>query len=321
MRLIRVRAAGLNWEIAAYHAAFMTGTAAIVARGISRGIEKAVTVLMPVLAALLIALAAYSALEGDLGAALDFLFRLNTQKLTLNAALEALGLGFFSIGVGMGLMITYAAYSGREIRLTGVVLISVLADTGISLLAGIAIFPIVFAHGLDTASGPGLVFITLPIAFAGMPLGTVAAIAFFSLLFVAALSSAISMLEVVVAMLVQRLGWTRLTISSLVATSCFLAGIATVLSFNVLAHWHPLAGLESFAGATLFDLLDHATSSLMQMLPLGGLALSLFAGWAIPEGVIGSALLLPRAPALALRFTLHYIAPCGIILTMLASFF
>src|SRR5262249_54802459 len=154
-----------------------------------------------------------------------------------------LGLGFFSIGVGMGLMITYAAYCGTDINLKQVAVASVVADTGISFLAGLTVFPVVFAHGLDPASGPGLVFVTLPLAFAQMPLGVFAATAFFVLLFVAALASAISMLELVVALVMRRFGWQRSRAGVLVAGTCFIAGIGTVLSFNVWAHWYPLRPL------------------------------------------------------------------------------
>ena len=125
------------------------------------------------------------------------------SRISPQVALEALGLGFFSIGVGLGLMITYAAYSGADVSLKEIAVVSVLADTAISLLAGLAVFPIVFAYGLDPASGAGLVFVTLPLAFAQMPFGTLAAFGFFVLLFVAALASAISMLELVVALLMQ----------------------------------------------------------------------------------------------------------------------
>jgi NSS family neurotransmitter:Na+ symporter len=306
-------------QITAYHGAFMIATAAIVSRGISHGIETAVTVLMPVLAVLLIALAAYSIVEGNTAATLEFLFRVDMEKLTFKAALEAVGLGFFSIGVGMGLMVTYAAYSRRNISLTGVTLISVAADTAISILAGFTVFPIVFANGLDPASGPGLVFVTLPIAFVHMPFGTVAAAAFFALLFVAALASAISMLEVVVAMLSQRIGWTRPKMATVAATACFLGGIATVLSFNLMAGWYPLADIAGFRTATMFDLLDHTTSNLM--LPIGGLAISLFAGWGIAESVIREELHLSRAMSAALRLVLRYLVPAAILATTLSPIF
>jgi len=190
----------------AFHVVFIAITVAIVARGVAGGIESASKVLMPILTALMLVLAAYSAVEGDLAAALRFLPKIDPPSLTMRTALAALGLGFFSIGVGLGLMITYAAYGGADVDLKQVAVVSVAADTAISFLAGLAVFPIAFAHGLDPASGPGLVFVTLPLAFARMPLGTLAAEAFYLLLFVAALASANSMLELVVALLMRRFG-------------------------------------------------------------------------------------------------------------------
>ena len=186
-----------------YHGLFMLASGAVVMRGVGGGIEMASKLLMPVLVLLMgILLAVYAMIEGDLAATVRFLFQFDFAHFTARAAIEALGLGFFSIGVGLSLMITYAAYAppgdraSRRWRSS-----SAVADTAISFLAGFAVFPIVFSHGLDPASGAGLVFVTLPIAFADMPFGDVAAVAFFVLLFVAALASAISMLELVVATL------------------------------------------------------------------------------------------------------------------------
>jgi NSS family neurotransmitter:Na+ symporter len=207
-------------------------------------------ILMPVLAALMVGLALYSAIEGDVAATLRFLFSLDPAHLTARAALEALGLGFFSIGVGLGLMIAYSAYAGPEISLRQVAVVSVVADCVISLLAGFVVFPLVFAQGLDPASGPGLVFVTVPIAFARMPFGTLAAVAFFLLLFIAALASAVSMLELVVGFLSHGLRWSRRRASLIAGAAAFMAGIGTCLSFNLWAGWHPLRRVEGFQSAT-----------------------------------------------------------------------
>ena len=284
-------------RMSAYHALFLAAAALVVGRGVGRGIEAASRLLMPVLIALMLGLALYGALEGDLAATLRFLFRLEPGSLTARAALEALGLGFFSIGVGFGLMITYAAYAGPGIGLRRVALVTVLADTGISLLAGLAVFPLVFANGLDPASGPGLVFVTLPIAFARMPLGGPAAAAFFVLLAVAALASAISMLELAVAYAARRFAWPRRRTAAVVAALCFAAGLATVLSFNRLAHWQP----------TPFDLIDRVTSNVM--LPLGGLALAIFAGWVLPGSLLAEELALGPKGAALLRALLRWVTP------------
>lgn len=299
-----------------YHAAFMAASALIVARGVAGGIEAASRVLMPLLLALMLALVVYAVNHGAPAAAVRFLFALDPRQLSARAAIEALGLGFFSIGVGMGLMITYAGYAGREIRLAQVAVVSVVADTAISLLAGFAVFPIVFANDLDPASGPGLVFVTLPLAFARMPMGGLAATGFFVLLFVAALASAISMLEIVVAMLVRRFGWTRGRATRLASAVCFVAGIPTVLSFNAWSQWFPAAWLPGFERATFFDLVDALTSN--ALLPLGGFAIALFAGWAMPAGALDAALgISPRGGA-ALRAVLRYVAPAAIAVAVLA---
>jgi Sodium:neurotransmitter symporter family len=147
-------------------------------------------------------------------------------------------------------------------------------DTAISIIAGLAVFPIVFANKLDPSSGPGLVIVTLPLAFARMPFGDLAATAFFLLLVVAALASAISLLEMPVAFLQRKLGWRRRLATWICAPTCWLLGLATVMSFNVWAGWFPLSFLPGLAKATLFDLLDHLTSNVL--LPLGGLALAVF---------------------------------------------
>jgi neurotransmitter:Na+ symporter, NSS family len=298
------------WAMSAYQAMFIAATGWVVGRGVVRGIETASKVLMPLLAALMVVLLAYSMVTGDVGATVRFLLTLDADRFTARTAIEALGLGFFSIGVGLGLMITFAAYAGAEISLSEVAVVSVLADTTISLMAGFAVFPIVFAHGLDPSSGPGLVFVTLPLAFARMPLGTVAATAFFLLLAVAALASAISMLELVVALLSRWRGWSRARATAIAASACFACGIPTVLSFNVAADWHPLAVIPALANATFYDLIDELTSTVM--LPLGAFALALFAGWVLPAHELGDELRMsPRALALY-RLLLRWLVPAGI---------
>jgi NSS family neurotransmitter:Na+ symporter len=303
-------------RLTGYHALFMGITAVIVARGIGGGIEAACKVLMPVLVVLLLGMAVYAMAGGGLPATLEFLFHLEPERVSARAALEALGLGFFSIGVGLGLMITYAGYAGAAIDLRRAAIATVIADTAISFLSGFAVFPLVFAHGLDPASGPGLVLVTLPLAFARMPFGALAAVAFFVLLFVAALASAISLLELAAAALTRRFGWSRPAASAVPAAACFVAGIATVLSFNRWADWHPLARLPAFAQATVFDLIDHFTSNVL--LPLGGFALAVFAGWALPRAFLADELRLSPGAAARLHWVLRYVAPAGIAAAALA---
>jgi NSS family neurotransmitter:Na+ symporter len=292
-----------------YHLVYMAAVAIIVARGIARGIEEACKILMPMLIVLIIGLSVFSLMLGDVKATLQFLFQIDPRHLTLTAALDALGLGFFSIGVGLGLMITYAAYAGADIDLRKVAILTIVGDTAVSLAAGLAIFPIAFAEGLDPASGPGLMFVTLPLAFARIPGGVMAALGFFLLLIVAAIASGISMLEMAVAALSHR-GWSRAGASLAMAATCWLCGLATVLSFNVWAGWHPLSTAPPFANATIFDLLDHLTSNIL--LPLGGLALALFAGWVMPGGLLVAELGLRPETARLLQLLLRTIVPACI---------
>ena len=210
----------------------------------------------------------------------------------------------------MGLMITYAAYGRSDISLTQVAVISIVADTGISILAGLAVFPIVFAYHLDPASGAGLVFITLPIAFAQLPFGTIAASAFFLLLFIAALASAIATLELVVSLLIQRFGFRRCLSAFSAGLVCFLAGVPTVFSFNLWGTWYPLGEIAAFEKHTFYDLIDYLTSNIL--LPIDGLFIAVFAGWVASRGFLARELRLSPASAAILQFLLRYVVPGGI---------
>lgn len=292
-----------------YSAAFIALAAGVVSRGVTGGIEAAAKVMMPVLGALMVVLAGYAVVEGDAAQTVRFLFVVDWEKVTARSVLEALGLGFFSIGVGMGLMIAYAAYGEARMDLKQIAIVSVAADTIISLLAGFAVFPIVFAHGLNAAAGPGLVFVTLPLAFADLPAGTLAAVAFFLLLFVAALGSAIATFELRVSPFMRRLSWPRRRAAGVAGACCFIAGIPTVLSFNLWAQWRPIAG------STIYELIDHLSSNLL--LPLGGFLLALLAGWALPTQALSTELGLTPRGAIALRSLLRYVVPLGIAIATL----
>jgi len=290
----------------AYHLVFMAAVAFIVAGGVSKGIEAACKILMPILIGLIVIIGLFSMTQGDLAATWRFLFSIDPGHMSLRVALDAVGLGFFSIGVGFSLMITYAAYAGAEVDLREVAIVTILGDTAVSMAAGFAVFPVVFAEGLDPAAGSGLMFVTLPLAFAKIPGGTIAAVGFFVLLVVAAVASGLSMMEMPVAMLTHR-GWSRRRATIAAAAAIWLCGLPTVLSFNYWATWHPFAAVPLFADATVFDLLDHLTSNMM--LPLGGISLALFAGWTLPPQLLADEIGIgPRAGRL-LRFLLRYIVP------------
>ena len=268
-------------QMTAWHGGFMLITAAILTRGLKHGIEKTVMVLMPALFILLLVLVVYSAIEGDMPAALRFLFQFDLAAIDGKVVLMAIGQAFFSIGVAMGLMLGFGAYLNERISIARSAVIIVGADTLVAVLAGVAIFPIVFANGLNPSEGPGLVFVSLPIAFAQMTGGLVFGTLFFLLLWVAALTSMIGVLEPMVCWLVEASGLGRRPAAGIVCASIFVLGLGTVFSFNLWSQWHPLGFLERFSSASLFAVLDYLTANVM--MPLGGLLLALFAGWILPR--------------------------------------
>lgn len=301
-----------------YHTIFMVITAVIVARGIAGGIESASLYLMPVLIVLIVTLAVYSASQGDAVAALRFLFTVDLHRLSPQVALEALGLGFFSIGVGLAILITYAAHARSEFDLRTVAIVTVLSDTAISFLAGLAVFPVVFAERLDPSSGPGLMFVTLPLAFAQIPLGTSAAIAFFVLLSIAALASAMSLLEMPVALAQRWLGWSRPNAAVTVASACWVLGLASVLSFNTWSSWYPLARLPGLETSTAFECLDQVASNVL--LPLAAFGLAIFGGWVVQARLLADELRFGATARRMLSIVLRYVAPVGIAAASLAPF-
>lgn len=294
-----------------YHTVFLALTAWIVAQGVKGGIERTAETLMPLLVLLLVLLAGYALWCGDAAAALRFLFAPDFSKLSGKTVIEALGLGLFSIGVGLAVMVTYASYAEKSINLRQVAGTTIIADTAISFLAGLAIFPVVFAESIDPSGGPGLMFISIPLAFAKIPFGALAAIAFFVLLCIAALNSAISLLEMPTAWLHFRRGWSRPAAAWFAAAVCWILAWVSVFSFNLLAHMRPLAGLSAFANATIFDLLDHLTSNML--LPIGGFLLAVLAGWVIDWKAMASELALTGRAAARLRIMVRYVTPAAIL--------
>ncbi|MHB2165666.1 sodium-dependent transporter [Alsobacter sp. R-9] len=294
---------------------FLALTTGVVAAGVEKGIEAACRLLMPALFVTVLLLAAVSLAVGDARAALDFLFGFDPARMRPGAWLDALGLGFFSIGVGLGAMITYAAYAGEAIDLKRTALLTMVGDTTVSLLAGLAIFPLVFRFGLDPAGGPGLMFVTLPLAFAQLPFGGVIGLAFYLLLAMSALASAVSLLELPVARLCAR-GWPRPAAAMAAGGAIAALAVPTILSFGPWSGWRPLAGLPGFAHASLFDLIDFATSDLM--LPAAGLALAVFAGWIVPAATLGRELGLSGLPLALLAALLRLVVP-GLIAALIAA--
>ena len=262
-----------------WHCFFMVTTLGVVLGGVTRGIEAWARVLMPVLFALLVLLAIDASLQPGFGKAVSFLFTPEPQKLAPAGVLEALGHSFFTLSLGMGAMLTYGSYVPKDRDIVSSSAIVAGLDTAVALLACLILFPVIFSFGMQPEAGPGLVFKSMPIALSQMAGGRVLSIAFFSLLFLAALTSGISLLEVVVSSLIDQLGWSRKRAALSSALLIFLLGVPSALSGGgaLFSKW------EALFGKNFFDTFDYLASN--WMLPLGGLFIAVFVGWVIPESV------------------------------------
>ncbi|WP_333668927.1 sodium-dependent transporter [Elioraea tepidiphila] len=245
--------------------------AVVVALGIAGGIERASAILMPLFFLLLVGLALHGLTLDGAARALGFLFRPDWAALARPRTwLAAVGQAFFSIGLAMGILVTYGGYLPRAQRLPAPALVIAFGDTAVSLVAGLMVFPAVFTYGFDPAQGTTLVFTVLPEVFAAMPAGRLVAAAFFLLLVIAALTSLVSLIEVPVALLVARLRWRRPAAALAVAVGALVFALPSALGFGVLAPHLP-------GEAPFLDRLDHLASDIL--LPLSGIAIALVAGW------------------------------------------
>jgi len=292
------------------HVVFMVAVVAVVGLGVREGIERVARILMPGLFILLLALVGYALFSGGFAQSVAFLFSPNFAELTMRGVLIAVGQAFFSIAIGIGALITFGAYMDRETSLPRAAAQVCIADTAVAILAGIAIFSIVFSFGLDPAEGPGLIFVTLPVAFGEMPGGYVVGCAFFVLLFIAAFTSGVGTLEPVVAWLVGR-GMRRALAAVLAGGSAWLIGVAAALSFNDWSHIHPLEFMPGWESMTFFDIIDFSVASLL--LPINGLLIALFAGWALPRALVTAELGDNAAMVSLWRFFVAVLAPLAIV--------
>ncbi|MFZ2451989.1 MAG: sodium-dependent transporter [Methylovulum miyakonense] len=296
-------------QLAFWHTAFMLATMWIVKQGVNNGLEKALRWLMPSLFVLLILLVGYAMTTPSYFQGLHFLFTPDFSKLTGNSILTAMGQAFFSLGIGMGAVMVYGAYLPKKISITETVVVVSIADTVVALLSGIIIFPIVFSNGLQPDSGPGLIFETLPIAFGSMIGGWLFGILFFVMLVLAALSSSVALIEPAVAWLIETRGFNREKASLYAGSVTWLIGFASIFSFN---SW---SGFKIF-GQTLFELLDYVTANLM--LPIGGFAIAMFAGWIMVRGHSEQELDLPNPLTYQIwQLLIKYLAPAAVFLVFL----
>lgn len=292
-----------------WHTLFMTMTMFVVARGVRGGLEKAVRFLMPALLVLLLILVGYAMSTDGFGKGLSFLFTPNFDQLSWNSVLIAMGHAFFTLSLGMGAIMIYGSYLPHKVSITQSSFIIAGADTAVALLAGMIIFPIVFANGLDPGAGPGLIFQTLPIAFGQMWGGTFFGTLFFILLVFAAWSSSISLIEPAVTWLVENHNMKRLSACMWSGGVTWLMGIGTILSFS---HWSE----AKLFGKTFFDLLDYLTANIM--LPLGGFLIAVFAAWAMSKSSTVDELAIGEGTGYKMwRFLVRYIAPAAVVIVFL----
>ena len=296
-------------QLVFWHSLFMLATMLIVARGINNGLERAVRFLMPSLFVLLMLLVAYAMTTGSYDKGVSFLFTPDFSKLTANGVLTAMGHAFFTLSLGMGAIMVYGSYLPKDVSITKTVFLIAGTDTAVALLAGIAIFPIVFASGLEIASGPGLIFQTLPIAFGNMTGGWLFGILFFVMLVFAALSSSISLIEPAVAWLVENKNMSREQACIWSGLLTWLLGFGTIFSFNI---W---SGFKIF-DRTIFQLLDYLTANLL--LPIGGFCIAVFAGWIMSRQHTEQELDMPNALSYQVwKFLICFVSPIAVFFVFL----
>ena len=268
-------------RLALWHGLFMSLTLIVVARGIRHGIERAVKIMMPLLFFLLLLLVVYSLLAGDGAAAVNFLFKPDFSKINAHVILLAVGQAFISLSVGGAGMLVYGAYLGKNISIPRSSVVIATADTLVALTTGLIIFPIVFAYGLKVGAGPGLIFVTLPIAFGQMPGGVLFGVMFFILLLLASLSSAFSMFEPVVAWLEEHHNIPRKWAALMTGAIGWFIGLATVFSFNIWSDIRPLGFIPKFQDMSIFRTLEYVITSIS--VPMGTFLVAIFVGWIVTE--------------------------------------
>jgi len=309
---------GNVYWIVGYFAVFMLMTMGFVLFGVQKGIEKGSKIMMPILFVLLIVLVIRGMTLDGASEGMMFLWNPDWSKVTPQTVLMALGQAFFTLSLGMGAMLTYGSYMSKKdsIPVSGLEIVTL--DTAIALLAGIAIFTAVFATGQSPNAGPGLIFHTLPVVFTKMPGGYLFSIAFFLLLTIAAVTSAISLLEVITAYFVDEKGWERKKVVLIFGGITFLLGLPSALSYNVMSDFH-------IFGLNFFDFIDYISANIL--LPIGGLFISIFVAyfWGFDKAIAnlreGAEKLFDNNPWVEIywKIFLKYFAPILILIVFLNS--
>ena len=284
-----------------WHTVFMILTALIVSAGIKDGIGRMVKILMPLLGFLMIFMVIYSIINGDFTSAMSFLFAPDFSNVTSDTLLQAMGQAFFSLSLGMGSIMAYGAYMPKEQKVVGTSFTVASLDTLIAILAGLAIFPIIFAFNLEPNSGPGLVFVSMLSAFNQMQFGQFIGPLFFILLSVAALSSSISLLEPGVAYMSEENILSRKGSAQIISLFVWVLGIGSALSFNI---W---SDFSLIGGRNFLDSMDFIANQIL--LPLGGMLIAIFVGWFMKSLIVDELGPINNYLYVLWRFFVKFIAP------------
>ena len=301
-------------ELIFWQSLFILMTVIVVIFGINKGLGLAAQILMPLLFILLIGLLIFGYQQGDLAKAFSFLFGFNFESLSWKAVLVALGHAFFTLSIGMGAMMTYGVYMPADSRVFSNVLMVGILDTLVALIAGLVIFSIVFVNpSIESSAGPGLMFVSLPVAFGNMLGGLIFGTIFFVLVTLAAWSSSISLIEPAIAYLIESRKCTRLMASLALGFIAWIIGLGSVFSFNIWAE-------EKIAGFNFFELIDFITANIM--LPLSGLLVAILIGWKIKSKMVEDQLL-SDSPRLffAWKWAIKFVSPLAVIVVLVMGIY
>ncbi len=288
-----------------WHTVFMVMTIVVVARGVEQGLERAVRWLMPLMFVLLFVLLGYAVSTGHFMDGVNFLFKPDFSALSGTSLLVVIGQVFFTLSLGMASMMAYGAYMPHGQSIARSALLIVGLDTLFSLVVGLAIFPVVFAWGLEPAQGPGLMFVSLPLAFGNLPMGTLFGTLFFGLVVIAAWLSAIALVEPFVAWAVEK-GYTRARATVAMGVAAWVIGVLSILSFNVMSGDH-----FRIAGLTFYESVEFLADNIL--LPLGGILIAIFAGWVMKDTKVMKELAMKSMPLYLLwRVAVRIVAPLAI---------
>lgn len=305
-----------SWQPVMYMAAFVILSGAILMAGVKDGIEKYSKVLMPLLFLMVVVIAVRSVTLPGADKGVEFLFKPDFSKVTANTFLDALGQAFFSLSVGFGIIFTYASYVKKDENVIKMSVQTALADTIFAIIAGVAIMPAVFSFGISVGQGPGLVFVTLPYVFSQLPLGSVIGFIFFFVLFIAAITSLISLMEVVVAFIIEVFNLSRRAALALLIAVILCLGTLCSLSQGVLSD-------VKILGNNFFDLFDKVSANIL--IPVGALLIVIFAGWKmkradfIDEITSGGLHKINPLYLKVILFSVRYVAPIIITIIMVRS--